>query len=79
MEKLINQKLPFGEIHNVKAHPESMPYVHPTRNRPGPTTEITNHGHNQAVSNANKSPNASAEASKNMNNPFAWTGHPVRK
>lgn len=80
MEKLINQKQPFGEVHNVKAHPESMPYVAPVRNRPGSTSEVTNHGHNHAVSNANKAPQALARASQGKDNaPFAWTGHPVRK
>lgn len=74
-KNLVDMKQPFGEVinHNVFG---KHPVVKGSRNGIGPTTEVPNIGFDLPQSNADKAPNAHAEACAHGDNPFYWIGNP---
>jgi hypothetical protein len=67
---LVNQKQPFGNVHNVNAHPGDA-YPAPTRNPLADGTQVMNNGATMHPSFADKNPNAQVQASRNGHQPFA--------
>ncbi len=76
---VLNDKQPFGVVHEHKAHPgEGRPAEHV--NRPlGRETQVPNNGVDHPASVANKNPGAHEQACKHVDNPYYWSGHPKGK
>jgi hypothetical protein len=74
--ELVKRKQPFGEVNQHEpmggeGKPHAMDY------KPlGEYCRVGNNGLDHGPSFADKNPGAHAYASRNMDNPFAWTGCP---
>jgi hypothetical protein len=76
---LLNEKQPFGQVHEHNCFPGGIEISDNHRNILGKTNPVGNNGFNHAPP-IKDSPNASAEAqaSAHNDNPFYWSGRPGR-
>lgn len=76
---LLNEKQPFGQVHEHRCMPAPLNGPAGERNMPGKERVVGNNGFDHAPP-IKDSPNAGAEAyaSRNNDNPFAWSGRPAK-
>ena len=78
-EFLVEQAQPFGKVVNSKVMPGTPCDYGYSAKSLGDTTVRNNHGVNHGPSFADKGAGAQSYAHRYMDNPFAPTGHPVRR
>lgn len=76
---LVNEKQPFGHVHDTITQSSTMA-DHPMHDKhPGRHMYVGNNGHDHSLPiNVNPYPGAESYASRNLENPFSWTGRPER-
>lgn len=76
---LLNQSQPFGNVKDERPM-DGMGRPKAMDSKPlGGETMRGNAGLDHGPSFADKNPGAHAYACRNVNNPFAWTGHPKKE
>lgn len=76
---LLNEKQPFGQVHEHRCMPAPMNGPEGSRNAPGKTDPVGNNGFNHAPPiKDSPNPSAEAQASAYHDNPFYWSGRPGR-
>lgn len=76
---LLNEKQPFGQVHEHRCMPAPLNGPVGSRNVLGKTDPVGNNGFNHAPPiKGNPNPSAEAQASAYHDNPFHWVGKPGR-
>jgi hypothetical protein len=73
---LVEEAQAFGVVHNAKVMTGSPCDYGFSAKSLGDKTVRNNHGATHGPSLADQAPNALAYGHRNLDNPFAWTGHP---
>lgn len=71
---IIQDKQPFGEVHNQMEHKGTLPNMAPHSNNLGRDTYNGNNGRTIVESFADKNPNAYEQACRGRDNPFGPVG-----
>lgn len=76
-KNLVNQKQPFGKVHENTILPSNIPMKSGARNYLGADKVVGNNGFDHAPPiKSNPNPGAGAYAGRFADNPFHFTGHP---
>jgi hypothetical protein len=75
-EILLDSKQPYGVVTEHKMMPGHECDYGYSKKVLGPNTVRNNNGATHGPSFADKAPNALNVGHRNLDNPFAWTGHP---